>query len=65
MSGGRGGGGQGVGGGGQGVVGSEGWWGQGCLGGVSRCHLIDQLPKFWLLHYTVIRSQQCIFQSAL
>ena len=24
--------------------------GGGCLGGASRCHLIDRLPKVWLLH---------------
>ena len=31
------------------VVGDGG--GQGCLGGVSRCHSIDWLPKLWLLHF--------------
>ena len=25
--------------------------GLGVGGGVSRCHLIDQLPKLWLLHF--------------
>ena len=46
--------GQGVGGGGVRRYGwrgqgSRGWWGQGCLCGVSRCHSIDRLPKLWLL----------------
>ena len=32
------------------VVVRGGGGGQGCLGGVSRCHSIDRLPKLWLLH---------------
>ena len=39
------------GGGGQGEWGYGVVWGRGCLGGVSRCHSIDRLPKLWLLHY--------------
>ena len=31
-------------------MGGSGGGGQGCLGGVSRCHSIDWLPKLWLLH---------------
>ena len=28
----------------------RGWWSLGLRGGVSRCHLMDRLPKLWLLH---------------
>ena len=42
----------------QGCRGSRcgGVWGLGVVGGVSRCHSIDRLPKLWLLHLLYFSS---------